>query len=85
MTNRPNIVLITTDQQRYDTVGPRSPEFLRTPHMDHMAREGITFSSAYAQCPMCVPSRVSVMTGHTVASHGMARNGHSSEVVDRET
>ncbi|NED99702.1 sulfatase-like hydrolase/transferase [Phytoactinopolyspora halotolerans] len=85
MTRGPNIVLITTDQQRYDTVGPRAPDFLRTPHLDHMAREGITYSSAYAQCPMCVPSRVSIMTGRTVAGHGMAHNGHSSEVVDRET
>jgi arylsulfatase len=87
-TNRstgPNIVLITTDQQRYDTVGPRSPEFLRTPHLDHLAREGITFSSAYAECPMCVPSRVSVMTGKSVARHGMAYNGPTSEVIDRAT
>src|SRR5690554_6476886 len=70
---QPNIVLITTDQQRHDTVGPLSPAFLRTPHLDRLAYEGITFSQAYADCPVCIPSRVSIMTGKYVTSHGISR------------
>lgn len=83
-TTQPNILLITTDQQRFDTVGPTSPPFLRTPHVDHLRREGITFSAAYADCPVCVPSRVSIMTGKYVSSHGLARNGPTSQVMRRE-
>ncbi len=73
--HRPNIVLITTDQQRFDTTGPAAPPFLRTPHLDHLAREGITFRRAYADCPVCIPSRVSIMTGLQGFSHGMLGNG----------
>ncbi len=83
-TDRPNILLITTDQQRYDASGSGGPSFLRTPHYDHLAREGITYSRAYADCPLCVPSRVSIMTGKTVAAHGMLGNGNSSRVMGRD-
>jgi arylsulfatase A-like enzyme len=85
MTNpSPNILLITTDQQRFDTVGDSAPPSLRTPHVDQFAREGVTFANAYADCPLCVPSRVSIMTGQSVFQHGMTHNGASSEVMGRE-
>jgi arylsulfatase len=83
--NQPNILLITTDQQRYDSCGPRAPAFMRTPHFDHLCREGIRFDAAYADCPLCVPSRVSIMTGKYVFGHGMDGNGPSSEVMGRES
>jgi arylsulfatase A-like enzyme len=72
---RPNIILITTDQQRFDTTGPEAPRFLRTPHLDHLARDGATFSRAYADCPICIPSRVTIMTGRHGFNHGMTSNG----------
>ncbi|MDQ3702059.1 MAG: sulfatase-like hydrolase/transferase [Chloroflexota bacterium] len=71
----PNVVLITTDQQRFDTTGPAAPRWLRTPHLDHLAREGVTFSRAYADCPVCIPSRISIMTGTQGFTHGMLGNG----------
>lgn len=71
----PNIILITTDQQRFDTVGPAAPRFLRTPHLDHLARDGVTFSRAYADCPICIPSRTTIMTGRYGYQHGMTSNG----------
>lgn len=80
----PNILLLTTDQQRHDTIGPAAPEFLRTPHLDQLGREGVSFGSAYAECPICVPSRVSLMTGTSVTTHGMAGNGRTSDVMGRE-
>jgi arylsulfatase len=82
--SRPHILLITTDQQRFDTLGPRAPDFLRTPHLDQLAREGVRFDRAYAECPICVPSRVSIMTGRSVLSHGMAGNGSTSAVMGRD-
>jgi arylsulfatase len=87
--NGPNILLITTDQQRYDVAGagvPGSPapSFLRTPHYDHLCREGITFRAAYADCPLCVPARISIMTGKYVFTHGEPGNGLTSQVMGRE-
>ena len=81
---RPNILLVTTDQQRYDTTGPRAPSFMRTPHFDHICREGITFERAYADCPVCAPARVGIMSGQTVFTHGMDTNGETSDVLGRD-
>lgn len=75
------MILITTDQQRFDTVPPYSPAFMRTPHFDFLAREGVRFDRAYTDTPVCVPSRVSLMTGKTVLQHGMIVNGETSSVM----
>ncbi|GMQ94777.1 MAG: arylsulfatase [Acidimicrobiia bacterium] len=82
--SRPNLLLITTDMQRYDTVGPDAPEVLRTPHLDQLTREGAIFERAYAESPMCVPSRLSMMTGQSVATHGVIGNTPSSEIIGRQ-
>ena len=79
--DRPHILLITTDQQRFDAAGDAAPAFMRTPHFDHLTREGINFSAAYGDCPICVPSRMSIMTGKYVTTHGMTGNGPSSRVL----
>lgn len=78
---RPHILLITTDQQRFDTAGDAAPPFMRTPHFDHLTREGVNFTRAYGDCPICVPSRMSIMTGKYVTTHGMSNNGPSSRVM----
>lgn len=80
----PNILLITTDQQRFDAAGDAAPAFMRTPHYDHLCREGIQFTSARADCAICVPARVSIMTGKTVFEHGMDGNGNTTDVMGRE-
>ena len=81
--DRPNVLLITTDQQRFDTFGRFKPSFMRTPHLDHLAAESVTFTRAYADCPLCVPARMSIMTGKTALGHGMFGNGASSNVIGR--
>ena len=78
---RPHLLLVTTDQQRRDTVGPLAPPFLRTPHLDQLARAGARFDSAYAATPVCVPSRISILTGQTSFRHGMTANGATSDVL----
>lgn len=83
LTDRPNIVLITTDQQRFDTFGRFKPPFLRTVHLDHLAAEGVTFTNAYADCPLCVPARMSIMSGKYAVHHRMTYNGPSSQVLGR--
>lgn len=83
MTEKPNILLITTDQQQFDTVGEAAPAFMRTPRLDLLRREGVTFASPYADCPICVPSRVSIVTGTYVTTHGGRSNGLTSQVMGR--
>ncbi|WP_162605285.1 sulfatase-like hydrolase/transferase [Jiangella ureilytica] len=79
--DRPNLLLITTDQQRRDTLGPGAPPFLRTPHLDQLAHEGIRFDAAYASTPVCVPSRVTLLTGQSALRHGMTHNGRTCDVL----
>ncbi|TDD72364.1 hypothetical protein E1262_03400 [Jiangella aurantiaca] len=78
---RPNLLLVTTDQQRRDTAGPGAPAFLRTPHLDQLAREGIRFDAAYASTPVCVPSRITLLTGCSALRHGMTHNGRTADVL----
>lgn len=63
MSNQPNVLLIMTDQQRPDTMGFRGETPCRTPNIDKIAREGISFDRAITPCPLCLPSRASLFTG----------------------
>jgi len=67
----PNILLITTDQQRWDTLGAAGNELVKTPHLDALAARGTLFSSAYIQNPVCIPSRACLQTGRYTHQHGV--------------
>ena len=54
---RPNIILITTDQQRYDTLGVTGNSLIQTPNLDALAARGSVFEHAYIQNTVCIPSR----------------------------
>lgn len=60
---RPNIVLIMTDQHRFDTLGCYGNTVIETPNLDSLAQEGTVFASAYSSTPSCVPARTSLLTG----------------------
>ena len=62
-----NILLITTDQQRFDTLNAWGNQSIFTPHLNYMAAMGISYKNCYASCPICVPSRTTIMTGRTKA------------------
>lgn len=66
---RPNILLITTDQQHYATLGVTNPR-LQTPALDRLAREGARFARAYCPNPTCSPTRASLLTGMYPSAHG---------------
>ncbi len=66
----PNILLIMTDEHRYDCLGCSGNPVIRTPHMDSIAQGGVRFERAYVQNPMCMPSRMSIMTGRYPSEHG---------------
>ncbi len=59
----PNILLVCTDQQHFRMAGYCGHPHVKTPHIDRLAREGTAFSRAYCNSPLCVPSRMSMMTG----------------------
>jgi arylsulfatase A-like enzyme len=73
VSSQPNILLITTDQQRFDTIGLHNRE-IDTPHLDWLCEEGITYERAYADCPICMPSRATIMTGKSGTTLGLTGN-----------
>jgi len=72
---KPNILLITTDQQRADTLGAYGSQFACTPNLDRLSGEGIRFERAYAQNPVSAPSRATIYTGRYPQTHRLAANG----------
>jgi len=65
-----NILIINPDQMRADSMGHLGNRAAHTPHLDQLAREGVSFSQAFCQNPVCVPSRCSFMTGLYPHVHG---------------
>ncbi len=61
--NKPNFVIIFTDDQGYQDVGCFGSPNIRTPHLDNMAAEGIRFTDFYVGASVCSPSRAALMTG----------------------
>ena len=60
---RPNVLLVISDQQRPDTLGFRGETPCRTPNMDRLAAEGASFDRAMTPCPLCLPARAAMFTG----------------------
>nr|WP_086938535.1 sulfatase-like hydrolase/transferase [Thaumasiovibrio occultus] len=75
MINRPNILLIFTDQQRKDSLGCYGNNIAVTPNIDMLANQGAKFDKFFTQSPICTPSRVSLLTGRYCSSHGVGTNG----------
>ncbi len=71
-----NIIFILSDDHRYDYMGfhPNSPDFLETPGMDRMAREGAHLANAFVTTSLCSPSRASILTGQYAFRHGAVDN-----------
>ncbi|NIP17078.1 MAG: sulfatase-like hydrolase/transferase [Xanthomonadales bacterium] len=69
-----NLLVIMTDQQRYDALSAAGNTVLKTPNMDRIANEGVMFESAYTPVPVCSPARTSVLTGQSVDTTGIDRN-----------
>ena len=60
---RPNILILYTDQQRWDALGANGNDEIHTPNLDRLAAEGVNFDHYFVQNPVCMPSRVSFLTG----------------------
>lgn len=68
---QPNILLITSDQHRADSLGCAGHPVVRTPHLDALAYQGMRFEHAYSNCPVCIPARTSLITGLQAHRYGM--------------
>jgi arylsulfatase A-like enzyme len=71
---RPNIVFILMDDHRFDDLGCTGHSFVKTPHIDRIAREGVKFNNAFVTTPLCSPSRASYLTGQYAHTHGIMDN-----------
>ena len=73
--SRPNIILIITDQQRFDTIAALGFDYMETPHLDRMVREGVSFTNCHITAPSCAPARASLFTGYYPHTTGILKNG----------
>ncbi|MBI4026321.1 MAG: sulfatase-like hydrolase/transferase [Verrucomicrobia bacterium] len=73
--NSPNILLITTDQQRWDAVGANDNPSILTPNLDRLAAEGVRFVHSYCAAAACQPSRACILTGVYPTIHGVMQSG----------
>lgn len=77
MTDKPNILLITSDQHRADALGIDGHHSIRTPHLDSLAFAGCRFTRAYSTCPICMPARTTLLTGKDAVSFGCPHNSQA--------
>ena len=75
MDKRPNILWLCTDQQRWDTIHALGNPYIDTPNLDKLCSQGVAFTNAYCQNPICTPSRASFLTGRYPSSINANING----------
>ena len=73
--NRPNFLLIITDQHRADHLNCYGNRVVRTPSIDRLAAAGTRFERFYVATPICMPNRATLMTGRMPSLHGARQNG----------
>jgi arylsulfatase A-like enzyme len=73
--DRPNVLLIHTDQQRWDALGANGNDEIQTPNLDRLAGEGMNCRRSFVQAPVCMPSRASYMTGQYPSQLDIYQNG----------
>ncbi|MEP3279928.1 MAG: sulfatase-like hydrolase/transferase [Stappiaceae bacterium] len=74
-TAKPDIVMIVTDQQRYDTINALGASHMDTPNIDRLADRGVSFSNCHVTAPSCVPCRASLFSGYYPHTNGVLANG----------
>ena len=73
---RPNILWFCSDQQRFDTIHALGNPHINTPNLDRLVAEGVAFTHAFCQSPICTPSRASFLTGRYPGNVRGCMNGN---------
>ncbi len=81
--NRPNIILIMTDDQGWGQTGYYNHPVLKTPNLDKMAANGLRFDRFYAGAPVCSPTRASVLTGRANHRTGVPEHGYALRLQEK--
>ncbi|OGF50857.1 MAG: hypothetical protein A2231_12700 [Candidatus Firestonebacteria bacterium RIFOXYA2_FULL_40_8] len=81
--NLPNILLITTDQQKASATGIYGNKTVKTSMWGQFAKEGVTFERCFSTSPICAPSRISILTGMYPLTHGVTCNHNDPEHVNK--
>ena len=84
MADRPNLLLIMTDQQRWEALSCAS-DWVQTPNLDRLAREGVRFTNAVTTSPVCVPARLNFATGRYCHNTGVWTNAAHTMPPDTPT
>lgn len=74
--DHPNILFILVDDMRWDQLSLLGHPFAKTPNLDRIGREGVTFTNAFTTTPLCSPSRASFLTGQYPHTHRIINNDH---------
>jgi arylsulfatase A-like enzyme len=74
MTERPNLLVILIDDLRFDEFGAGGHPYMKTPHVDRIACEGVQCANAFHTTPLCSPNRASILTGQYASRHGIIDN-----------
>lgn len=72
--NRPNIIFILTDDQRWDMLGIAGNPIIATPNIDNIAKKGVRFTHTFVTTPICAASRASILTGLFERTHDFTFN-----------
>ena len=73
--NLPNIIVILTDDQRWNAIGYAGNKIIKTPEQDQLAREGTYFNKAFVTTPICGASRATIITGLYERKHNFTLGG----------
>jgi len=71
---QPNIIVVITDDHRYDFLSAVRPDVLQTPNLDRLAAEGVRFENAFVTTSLCSPARATYLTGLHTHTHGVTVN-----------
>lgn len=79
---KPNVLIIFTDDMGYGDISAYNPDAVPTPHIDRIGEEGVRCTDFYVPTPYCAPSRATLLTGRFPLRHGLIRNPTPDQGID---
>ena len=83
--DRPNVLLIISDDQAWSDYSFLGHPHVRTPHIDQLARQSVVFTRGYVPTALCRPSLMTLVTGHYAHRHGVTGNDPSPKYAERDS